>query len=219
MYVIIVGGGRIGVALSRSLIEMGHEVLLIERSAQRCEALREELGSAVMRGDGCEVAVLAEAGTERADAFLAVTEGDEDNLVAYQVAQHRFHVSHCVALVNNPRNVKLFTLLGIPSTVNVVDTIAGAVLQQVPGLEMPQPSPFTWDGLTLLDIRIPANSPAIGRRVATVKLPEGSAVALVIKQDRKPRPLSGELTIDSDDQVLVLARPEDEAAVLEVLTQ
>ncbi|MCI0769763.1 MAG: TrkA family potassium uptake protein, partial [Chloroflexi bacterium] len=112
MYIIIVGGGKVGASIASTLIEMGHEVLLIERSESRCQVLRKEFGSVVMHGDGCEASLLADAGTDRADLFIAVTEGDEDNLVACQVAQHRFHVGRVVARVNDPKNERIFRAVG-----------------------------------------------------------------------------------------------------------
>ena len=86
MYVIVVGGGTVGYYLSRDLLERGHEVTLIERDSRRADWLETQLGSIVMRGDGCEVKFLSQTGIERADAMLAVTADDEDNLIALQMA-------------------------------------------------------------------------------------------------------------------------------------
>jgi len=84
MYVIIVGGGTVGYYMSRDLLERGHEVTLIEKNSARADWLETQLGSIVMRGDGCEVKFLSQTGIERADAILAVTADDEDNLIALQ---------------------------------------------------------------------------------------------------------------------------------------
>src|SRR6266446_3739435 len=92
MYVIVVGGGTVGYYMSRDLLERGHEVTLIERDQRRADWLETQLGSIVMRGDGCEVKFLSQTGIERADAIVAVTADDEDNLVALQVAKRHFKV-------------------------------------------------------------------------------------------------------------------------------
>ena len=76
MYVIIIGGGRVGYHLARALIEQDHEVLIIEKNANYCNIITAELGSICVHGDGCETATLAEVGTKRADLFVAVT-GDD----------------------------------------------------------------------------------------------------------------------------------------------
>src|SRR6202040_1900087 len=108
MYVIVVGGGPVGYYMSRDLLERGHEVPLIERDQRRADWLETQLGSIVMRGDGCEVKFLSQTGIERADAIVAVTADDEDNLIALQMAKKHFNVKKTVARVNNPSNVEIF---------------------------------------------------------------------------------------------------------------
>ncbi len=81
MYIIVVGGGRVGYYLTKALLDEGHDVLIVEQSAAICNIISDELGSICFRGDGCEVATLDEIGTGRADMLIAVTGDDEDNLV------------------------------------------------------------------------------------------------------------------------------------------
>src|SRR2546428_9521533 len=99
MYVIVVGGGTVGYYLSRDLVERGHEVTLIEKDARRADLLENQLGSIVMRGDGCEVRFLAQTGIERADAIIAATADDEDNLIALPMGKRRFRVKKTIARV------------------------------------------------------------------------------------------------------------------------
>jgi trk system potassium uptake protein TrkA len=87
MYIIVVGGGRLGYNLLKALLNEGHEVLVLEKDARICKTITDELGSVCFRGDGCEAATLAEVGTGRADMLVAVTGDDEDNLVSCQVAR------------------------------------------------------------------------------------------------------------------------------------
>ncbi len=218
MYIIIVGGGRVGASLSEELTELGHEVLVIEKGGDRCDLLREELGSVVMVGDGCEAATLAEAGAERSDILIAVTDGDEDNLVACQVAQHRFHVGHVVARINIPRNERLFRLLGINCTVNVVKALTNGVLQEIPGRSVTRLIPFKQDGLTLLGVRIPASAQSVGQRITDIDLPKGSAVSLIVQGDHLPHIPSQDVTLQAGDEVIILAKPEDEPQVVALLT-
>ena len=117
MYIIVVGGGEVGYYLSKILLSDGHEVLILEKDAAISEKLTEELGSIVFRGDGCEAATLDGVGTARADMLVAVTGDDEDNLVACQVAKHKFNVPHTIARIKNPRNETIFKILGINATV------------------------------------------------------------------------------------------------------
>ena len=82
MYIIIVGAGRLGYYLTKALLSEGHEVLLLEKSPVVVDTITDELGGICWRGDGCEVSILNDVGTERADMFIAVTGDDEDNLIS-----------------------------------------------------------------------------------------------------------------------------------------
>jgi trk system potassium uptake protein TrkA len=127
VYVIVVGGGTVGYYLSRDLLDRGHEVTLIEKNAARAEWLETQLGSIVMRGDGCEVKFLSQTGIERADAIVAVTADDEDNLIALQMAKRHFRVKKTIARVNNPSNVEIFKTLGVDDAVSATEILLGAL--------------------------------------------------------------------------------------------
>lgn len=131
MYVIIVGGGKVGYYLARHLQEEGQEVTLIEKDAERAEWLEGQLGSIVMRGDGDEMAFLVTTGMERADAVLAVTGDDEDNLVALQLAKRRFAVPLTIARVNNPANVEIFKKLGVDDAISATDLLRSALEERM----------------------------------------------------------------------------------------
>ena len=82
MYIIIVGGGKVGYYLTKTLLSEGHEVLLIEKDPEKTELFVEQFGAVVVAGDGAEAANLASAGAAPADVVIAVTGEDEDNLVS-----------------------------------------------------------------------------------------------------------------------------------------
>src|SRR5437879_6710088 len=87
-----------------------------------------QLETIVMRGDGCEVKFLSQTGIERADAIVAVTADDEDNLVALQVAKRHFKVKKTVARVNNPSNVEIFKALGVDEAVSATEVLLGGLV-------------------------------------------------------------------------------------------
>ena len=93
MYIVVIGGGKVGYYLAKALLEERHEVLLIERDRRRAAQIAEDLGEGVvLRGDGAETATLEAAGASRADVVCAVTGEDEDNLIVSQVAKRHFNV-------------------------------------------------------------------------------------------------------------------------------
>ena len=127
MYVIVIGGGKVGYFLSRDLAERGDEVTLVEKDPGRADWLESQLGSVVVRGDGDEMALLRTTGVERADAVLAVTGDDEDNLVALQLAKRAFNVPLTIARVNNPANVQIFKQLGVDQAVSATEILLRAI--------------------------------------------------------------------------------------------
>ncbi|MFZ0216158.1 MAG: TrkA family potassium uptake protein [Candidatus Dormiibacterota bacterium] len=132
MYVIVIGGGKVGYFLSRDLAERGDEVTLVEKDPLRADWLEGQLGSIVVRGDGDEMALLSTTGVDRADAVLAVTGDDEDNLVALQLAKKAFNVPLTIARVNNPANVDIFRQLGVDQAVSATEILLRAI---EPGLD------------------------------------------------------------------------------------
>jgi trk system potassium uptake protein TrkA len=127
MYAIVIGGGKVGYYLSRDLLERGDEVTLVEKDPARADWLEGQLGSIVMRGDGDEMAFLSTTGVERADAVLAVTGDDEDNLIALQLAKKHFNVPLTIARVNNPANVEIFKALGVDEAVSATEILLSAL--------------------------------------------------------------------------------------------
>lgn len=127
MYVIVVGGGKVGYYLARDLLERGEEVLLIEKDGARADWLSGQLGSIVLKGDGDEMAFLGTTGMERADVVMAVTGDDEDNLIALQLAKTRFHVKKTIARVNNPANVRIFKILGVDDAISATELLLDAI--------------------------------------------------------------------------------------------
>jgi trk system potassium uptake protein TrkA len=131
MYVIVIGGGKVGYYLTRDLLERGEEVLLIEKDSSRSEWLSSQLGSVVLTGDGDEMSVLSTTGMERADVVMAVTGDDEDNLVALQLAKKSFNVKRTVARVNNPANVRIFKILGVDDAISATELLLKAMEEEI----------------------------------------------------------------------------------------
>ena len=213
MYIIVVGGGRVGYYLIKTLLEEDHEVLLVEKEANICEAIIDELGSICFRGDGCEVATLSDVGTERADMFVAVTGDDEDNLVACQVAKHKFNVPRTIARIRNPRNEILFKKLGIDITVSGTDIILEHIEEKVPTHPMTHLLEIKDKGLEIVEVKIPPDSTTVGKQVKELKLPPKSALSLIIRKARKPIVPTASTVIQAEDQVIAITPSDSEEAL------
>ncbi|MBI4331740.1 MAG: NAD-binding protein [Chloroflexi bacterium] len=219
MYIIIVGAGKVGYFLSKALLSEGHEVLIIEKEADRCERIKEELGSICVRGDGCETSTLTEAGTNRCDMFIAATDGDEDNLVSCQVAKKIFNVPRTIALVNNPKNENLFRSLGIDVTVSSTAIILEHIEQEVPTHPLVHLFTLGKGELEIVEVRLPPQGYAVGKRIKDLHLPSPSVVTLIIRPGQKPLIPSLDTLLEGGDQVVVVTGHESEESLREELTK
>lgn len=217
MYIVIGGGGQVGYYLAKGLIEQGHEVLLLEKDGKRAERLAEELGeTSIVHGDACEARVLAEAGTSRANLVIAVTGDDEDNLVICQVAKARFHVPTTIARVNNPRNEALFRRLGIDVIVSPTQSILHMIEAQLPHHTLVPLMTLTRAGLGLVELTVPPTSPAAGKTVRSMTLPNSVNLALIVRGDTNLTP-TGDTVILPEDHIFALVTEEGEQALREQL--
>jgi len=213
MYIIVVGGGRVGYYLAKALLGEGHEILLVEKDATICETVTDELGSVCLRGDGCETATLAEVGTDRADMLIAVTGHDEDNLVTCQVAKHKFNVPRTIARIGNPQNETLFKKLGIDVTVSSTNVILEHIEEKVPTHPLTRLLTIEDSGQEIVEIKISPESTTVGKSVRQLSLPWGSKLALVIRQEGKNRVPTLNTILRVGDRIIALTTPESEEAL------
>ena len=207
MYVLIAGGGKVGANVARTLLRMGHEVTLIESTADRYERLEPEFEHQVLRGDATEISTLERAGIARPpDLVLAVTGDDEDNLVICQLAQAKYGVDKVIARVNDPRNQPHFDLLGITPTVCATSSILGLVEHEVPAHGLIPLLELKRDNLEIVEIPVTAGGPADGVDVARLRLPEGTTVIAVLRGGNA-EPATPGLRLTSGDQMLAIVKP------------
>ena len=218
MYIIVIGGGRVGYYLAKALLDEGHEVLVVEKNASFCEVIREEMGSVCFRGDGCEAATLAEVGTGRADMFIAVTGDDEDNLVSCQVAKHKFNVPRTIARIRNPKNEVIFKKLGIDVTVSSTNIIMEHIEEEVPTHPLIHLRTLTDKELEIVEVKILPNSTTIGKMVKDVSLPKGSTLSLLLRKQHKPIIPKANTTLQAEDHIIAVISPESEEALRTALT-
>ena len=216
MFVIVVGGGKVGYFLARELIGSGHEVALMERDRVRAAQINEEIGSIVIPQDGCEGKYLGQAGANRADIVAAVTGGDEDNLVICQMAKHHFDVPRTIARVNNPKNESLFKHLGVDEIVSPTRTILGSIEADIPVHELLQLAVLGGGELELIEAQLREGSPAVGQTAGSLVLPEGCSIFAVIREERalSVRP---DTELREGDKIIGIGRTECEGELHKIL--
>jgi trk system potassium uptake protein TrkA len=209
MYIIIGGGGDIGYYLTRSLLQQGHEVLLLEKGLERYQFLSDELGQSVLKGDACEARIMDEAGAQRADVVIAVTGEDEDNLVICQTAKKRFKVARTIARLNNPKHETLFQKLGIDVTVSPTKSILSLIESELPGPRFVQLMTLKKAGLEILEMSIPSLSPVVGKELNQINLPRRCNLALIIR-DTEPIFPTATTVLQANDDIYALVTREAE---------
>src|SRR3954465_5779365 len=169
MYIVIAGGGKVGANLTRSVLELGHEVTLVEQQRERFERLEAEFEHRVQLGDATELFVLERAGIRRPPALVvAVTGDDEDNIVICQVARDHYGVQKVIARVNDPRNQEHFDLLGIMPTVSATPNLLAMIDHEGPEHELVHLLQLKRENLDIVEVQIDKDSPSVGQRVDSI---------------------------------------------------
>jgi trk system potassium uptake protein len=207
MYVLIVGGGKVGLNLTRELIAKGHEVTLIEGDRSLYLRIEQELEHAVQYGDGTELWVLERAGIQRADLVVAVTGDDEDNILICQVAKEKYLCDRIIARCNNPRNLQHFKLLGIVPAVSATDLILNLIEHEVPGHGLVHLLDLPDEQLEIIEVEVVKGAPAEGRQVSELGLPDGSLVISVLPRGGGGFVPKADTVINVGDEVLIVLDP------------
>ncbi|MDH5332849.1 MAG: NAD-binding protein, partial [Thermoleophilia bacterium] len=150
------------------------------------------------------------------DLVAAVTGDDEDNIVIAQLARDGYGVAKVIARVNDPRNQQHFDLLGIALTVCATSGILGLVEHEVPEHGLVKLLELRREGLEIVEVQVPPKSPAAGKRVAALALPEGARLVSVLRGGVAELAAS-ETVVRPGDQVVAVVRPGHEEQLRRVL--
>ncbi len=217
MYIIIAGGGKVGHYLARSLLNQGHEVLVIERDKRKCDMISADLGSICHRGDATDSLLMEEAGMARSDLVIAVTGDDEDNLMICQMAKRKFNVPRTIARINNPKNEHIFRVLGIDQTVSVTDLILAQIEREIPAHSLVHLLTLREAGASFIEAKVPENSPAAGRPLQQLNIPDDCVIPLVIRNGKGIVP-HGETRLEAGDEVIAVTTLDHEDALERVFS-
>ncbi len=205
MKVIIVGGGKVGYYLAKTLLEHGHSPVIIEKNKEVCTHIADDLDIPVINGDGSTINVLESADILEAEALISVTGQDEDNLIACQLAKKRFHVKRTVARVNNPKNATVMKQLGVDIPISSTDNIARLLEREVDTSAIKQLVPLNRGIASLNELQIPSNYKLHGVRLSELRLPEESIIVSISRDGELIIP-RGNTQILSDDKILVVVQ-------------
>ena len=205
MNVIVIGGGKDGFYLCKTLLEHGHQPLIIEKNKRTCEYASTQLDIPTINADGSTIEALTAANASRSDAVIAVTGLDQDNLISCQLAKEIFHVPKTVARVNNPKNAAVMKKLGVDIPISSTDNIARLLEREVDTARIKALLSLNRGEASLNELQIPDNYPLSGKRLFELDIPEDAVLAAIFRDDKLIIP-RGNAQIMSGDKVLVIAK-------------
>jgi len=209
VHVVIMGCGRVGSTLARMLEKRGHTVAIIDQSADAFRRLSPNFSGRTVTGMGFDRDVLTEAGIEDAEAFAAVSNGDNSNILAARVARENFGVGNVVARIYDPGRAEVYQRLGIPT----VGTVKWTVDQMIRRL-LPSGSEPEWrdPSGTVRLAEVHVNSGWVGRLALDIEKATGAKVAFLTRlgEGLMPKP---DTVIQEGDLVHVVMLERDAEAI------
>jgi len=206
MYIIIVGGGKVGCYLGEDLLNRGHEVTLIEKDRARCERMTERTNAVAIWGDGCDPAILEEAGAGRADVVIADTGHDEDNLTICRVAKEMFSVKRTIARANNPKNEDSLLRLGVDSIINSTELVARLIEAELSTSDIIPLIELRRAAQELVRVTLPEGAPAAGKAVKDLDLPADSLLVAVIRGEEMEIPRGTTVLLPGDSVLAITSQ-------------
>lgn len=209
MFIVVVGGGKVGYYLIKDLLDAGQEASIIEKDRTKADNLTEILGGIVIHGDGCDPLILEKSGVERADMVVAVTGDDEDNLVICQIAKNKFNVPFVMAKVNNPKNETTFKLLGIDETISSTNIILSLIEQEVAYKGILTSLPICRRaGVKIIEAMVKTDSSLKNKSIKDLNLPPNTLITGVVRNDEWIVP-DGNFIVKIDDMLIFTIKEEN----------
>jgi trk system potassium uptake protein TrkA len=216
MRVCVAGAGKVGRAIARELLANGHEVLLIDREADKTVVGSVE-GAHFLCADACEISALDEAKLQTCQVVVAATGDDKVNLVVSLLAKTEYGVPRVVARVNHPKNEWLFNeAWGVDVAVSTPRMLSALVEEAVTVGDLVRLFTFRQSNSNLVELTLGADSPAVGQRVGDVPWPPDTALVALLRSGQVIAP-SADDPLETGDELLFVCTPDQEQAIEDLL--
>lgn len=205
MRYLIVGCGRVGSALAKLLDADGHEIIVVDENATAFKRLGQKFKGHVVVGTGIDYDVLKRAGAATADGFIAVTNGDNRNIMAALIAQRMFKIKRIVARIYDPPRGQMYRELGVQT---VCPTTVGAKLIRDVLMEAPWNTLQSFDFGKLTSISAVVAQSDAGLAIRDIEEPGRIRIAAVRRASGGVVVASGEMLLEEGDEVNAVVAPE-----------
>jgi len=217
MNIILAGGGKLVYFLSRTFLSKGYKVTIINDDRDECTWLARNVKATVVYGSWSDPQILEEAEGKTADALVAITPNDQDNLAVCQLAELSFHIPRKLALVNDPDNESIFTQLGVTTVFSPVKILSNLIEQRFSCEEITNLLPVEEGKINISTVIMKDTFPVVGKRLSDIELPEDSLIAYIIR-DGVPLVPRGGTQLLAEDHVIVITLPENHGKVMKTIT-
>lgn len=217
MYIIIVGGGKVGYYLAKTLAQLKYKITVLETNRDLCMNIvnaTSDLGVNVINGDGTNMNFLKDADIESADVLIAVTGRDQDNLIVCQIAKKEFNTKKTIARVNNPKNIKIFEKLGVDFAISSTATIVDIIEREVFISDLK--SVMTIGNLIVNEIKLKPGFHSINKQVKNLELPKDCILISIIRDSNVMIP-NGSSVLMPGDEIIAVSKKGDEVKLEKAL--
>ncbi len=212
MYVIIAGGGALGIELVKKFTESKKDVVVIDIHKENCDDLYASYGIEAVCGNATNISVLKAAGIEKADAVIATMRSDADNL-AFTVLARSFAIPEIIVRMNNKSYLEAYKTAGVTKVLHVIDTLVDDIVHQVEKPKVQTVAKLGDGAVELFIIRVPENGKIVGKTVSEIashrELTEESIIAGIFNVKEKdfivPR---GNTKIQGEADLFVITKPD-----------
>lgn len=212
MKVLIIGGGKVGYYLLKTLRKEGYKITLIEIDEKLCIKIAEEPNVEVICGDGTDINVLKDANIENIQVVAAVTGKDEENFVICQIIRMNFVSTEIIARVNNPKNRDIFKAIGVQKTVCSTEVISNLIESELEGGKFKIIQTLERGRMILLETEVDRNTTWSDKDIKSLELPEGCIIVSVLRNDNAIVP-KGDLIIKDGDKVFIVTSTDKRNAL------
>lgn len=216
MNIILVGGGKVGYFLAKSLVREHHYCVLIEKDLSVCQKIASDLEITVIHGDACEGKVLEDAGVVRADVLVAVTGSDANNLVACQLAKQFFRIKRTLARVNDPQNERSFSQLGVDVPINSTSILTKIIEEEATLSDLVTLFSFKRGKLSIIRVSLTEDSPVVFKSLREIKIPTNSVLISILRGNEVIIP-KGSTILKPQDDVVALTTIENERELFNLM--
>jgi trk system potassium uptake protein TrkA len=218
MKILLVGGHQDTNILTKSLKAKNHNITIINENYEWCKMLSNTHEVLCVHGDGTKPYILNDAGVANMDVVVALSNKDANNLITCEISKCQFNITNNVALVNDPKNVKLFNDLGVYKCISATQMLVDIIEQEVIVDNLKSLLPLENGKILVGEVELDENSPVMNKKLWEINFPQNSIIGCVIRQGSTIIP-QGNTELKAGDKVIIISTPDAVDKIMNLLSK